>query len=236
MRKRRIGILGGISHESTAAFYDRLLRVYYGRTGDYYFPEVVIFSLDFQRFSDLEDRNDMAGYTAYIGEGVAALTAAGAEFVVMAANSPHAVFEEIAAAAAIPVLSMVEVTALAAADAGAQRLLLLGIKFTMQRSFYADVCARYGIEVVTPDEADQDEVNRLVFDDLARGCLTDANRARLQAVIDRVHAATPVDGVILGCTELPLLLQQEQSALPLYDTLDLHVHATLDYALSEPLF
>jgi aspartate racemase len=236
MRKRRIGIVGGISHESTVAFYDRLLVAYYARAGDYYYPEVIIYSLDFQRFSDLEDRDDMAGYVAYIGEAVTALTVADADFIVMAANSPHAVYKQIAAAAEVPVLSMVEVTALAAAEAGAQRLLLLGIKFTMQRSFYADVCARYGIEVVTPDEADQEVVNRLVFDDLARGEFTDADRARLLAVIDRVHAATPVDGVILGCTELPLLLHQSQSALPLYDTLDLHVHATLDYALSEPLF
>lgn len=236
MRKRRIGILGGISHESTVAFYDRLLRAYYEQTGDYYYPEVIIYSLDFQRFTDLEDQGDRAGYVAYIEEGVTALSAAGADFVVMAANSPHAVYREIAAAATVPVLSMVEVTALAAADAGSQRLLLLGIKFTMQQGFYADVCARYGIEVVTPDAADQEELNRLIFDDLARGEFTAANRERLLAVIDRVHAATPVDGVILGCTELPLLLQQADSPLPLYDTLALHVHATLDYALSESFF
>ncbi len=236
IRKRRVGILGGISHESTIAFYDRLLRAYYALAGDYYYPEVVIYSLDFQRFTDLEDRGDLGGYVAYINEGIAALTAAGAELAVMAANSPHAVYPQVADAAMIPVLSMVEVTALAAADAGSQRLLLLGIKFTMQSGFYAEVCARYGIEVVTPDEADQDEVNRLVFEELAQGRFTDANRARLLEVIDRCRARTPVDGVILGCTELPLLLRQEHIDLPLYDTLALHVQATLDFALSTPIF
>ena len=154
----------------------------------------------------------------------------------MAANSPHAVYAQVSAVASIPVLSMVEVTALAAADAGAQRLLLLGIKFTMQGSFYAEVCARYGIEIITPEKADQDEVNRLVFEELSRGCFTEANRARLLAVIDRCRARTPVDGVVLGCTELPLLLRQEHIDLPLYDTLDLHAQATLDYALSAPIF
>lgn len=232
-RKRRIGILGGISHESTAVYYQQLLARYIACYHDYYFPEIVIFSLDFQRFTDLEDQGETAAYVAYILEGVMALAAAGAEFVVMAANSPHAVYDVVAAQSPVPMLSIAEVTAQAAAAADAQRLLLLGIKFTMQADFYPRVLARYGIDVVTPTDEDQDWINRLIFDELAMGHFTPENRAGLLAVIERTVLRAPVDGVILGCTELPLLLRQGDTPMRLYDTLDLHVGAALAWALGD---
>lgn len=233
MMKRRIGILGGISHESTVVYYQRLLSSYYARFHNANYPEVIIYSLDFQRFTDLEDKGDMVGYVDYIVAGLDALVAAGAEVALMAANSPHAVFEQVAAHTTLPMLSIVEVTAQAAADAGAKRLLLLGIKFTMQAGFYEKVCTRYGIEVVTPVETDQDALNRLIFEDLTLGQFGHAQRAELLAIIERTAQNENFDGVILGCTELPLLLQQEHTPIPLFDTLALHVQAALDAALAE---
>lgn len=233
MSKRRIGILGGISHESTVVYYQQLIAGYYARHHDYYYPEIIIYSLDFQRFTDLEDRGDLVTYVELIVAGIDALAAAGAEVVLMAANSPHAVFDQVVARTTLPMINIAQVTAQAAAQAGAKRLLLLGIKFTMQAGFYARICAEYGIEVVTPVEADQDELNQLIFDELALGRFSDENRARLLAIIAHAAQRQIFDGVILGCTELPLLLQQEHISIRLYDTLALHVQAALDYALAE---
>ena len=231
MKKRRIGILGGISHESTVVYYQRLMAGYYARFHDAYYPEIIICSLDFQRFTDMEDRGEMGAYVDYIVEGLDRLTAAGAEVALMAANSPHAVYGEVTRRTALPLVSIVEVTAQAAAANHAKRLLLLGIKFTMQAGFYAEACARHGIEVVTPDEADQDALNRLIFDELALGQFGDGQRRELLAIIARAAQHDDFDGVILGCTELPLLLQQAHTPIPLYDTLALHVDAMLDLAL-----
>lgn len=233
MNKRCIGILGGISHESTVVYYQRLMAGYYARCHDAYYPEIVIVSLDFQRFTDMEDRGETAAYVDYIVEGLNRLAAAGAEVVLMAANSPHAVYDHVAARTPLPLVSIVEVTARAAAQAAAKRLLLLGIKFTMQAGFYAATCARYGIEVVTPVEADQDALNALIFDELTLGQFGAAQRTKLLAIIDRAAQRDAFDGVILGCTELPMLLQQEHTPLRLYDTLALHVQAMLDMALTD---
>lgn len=235
MHKRRIGILGGISHESTAAYYLRIHQLYLAQMGDYAFPEVVVYSLNFQRFTDYENRGDVAGYVAYIGEGLAALGRAGVDFALMAANSPHSRFDAVAQAAPVPLLSITDVTAAAAAADGAKRLLLLGIGYTMRGDFYSKALAQVGVDVVTPSEADQVLVDRLIFEELAQGRFTEHNRTLLNDVIERSHAVTPVDGVILGCTELPLLMQQAHSRLRLYDTLALHCAAALDWALSPDL-
>jgi aspartate racemase len=225
---KRIGILGGISAESTAAYYNRIIRGYYERCRDDYYPEIVIFSLNFQRFTDLENSGDEAAYLAEILGGIRALEAAGADFVLMAANSPHAVFDQVAAGARVPALSIVEVVARQARVLGLRRLLLLGIKFTMQSSFYQEVCGQRGIEVLTPTEPEQDEIDSLIFEELAHGLLLDESRARLLEIL----AGYDVDGVILGCTELPLLLKQADTPVILLDTLDLHARAALDYALA----
>jgi len=224
---KRIGILGGISHESTARYYQLIHEKYYARRGDYHYPEVVVYSLDFQRFTDLEN-GDREAYIDYIMQGVHGLEAAGAELVVMAANSPHAVYSDVADAASVPVLSIAEATMERAERMGLRRLLLLGIKFTMQGTFYREAGARHGVQVVTPSEPEQDEVDRVVFRELVVGVHREESRRRLLDIVD----AYPVDGVILGCTELPLILRQGDAELPLLDTMDIHVEAALDYALA----
>jgi aspartate racemase len=228
---KRIGILGGISHESTLAYYDLLLRKYFARSHNTYYPEIVIFSLDFQKFTDFENCGDRVGYIAYILEGVRALQAAGAEFILMAANSPHAVFDEVAAQANVPMLSIVEVTAQAALQAGARKLLLLGIKFTMQSTFYQTSFAKVGLAVLTPDDNEQDEINRIIFDELVLGLLPSDSKKRLLDIIEHYASTDAIDGIILGCTELPLLVKQADCQLKLFDTLDLHAEAALAFAL-----
>lgn len=228
-KKKRIGILGGISHESTIRYYEFIMKKYYEKFHDYYYPEVVIFSLDFQHFTDYEDKKTMDGYVQYIMEGIHSLEKAGVDFILMAANSPHAVFPQVEERARVPLLSIVRVTAEKAATDCRKSLLLLGIAFTMQSTFYQQGCGEYGIAVHTPTEKEQDIINRIIFDELVIGVFSKESKQKLLDIISRYE----VDGVILGCTELPLLLKQEDSELPLYNTLELHAEAALDYALSD---
>lgn len=226
--KKKIGILGGISPESTIEYYDYIIKQYYARYNDYYYPEIIIFSLDFQRFTDFENRGDKAGYVDEIMSGVTALQNAGAEFIFMAANSPHAVFGEIEKLAAVPLLSIVNVTADYAQRQGLKHLLLTGIKFTMQSSFYPDACRARNIKVTVPSPEEQDEIDRIIFSELTIGIFAVESKEKLLSIISNYE----VDGVILGCTELPLILKQQDTEVTLLNTLTLHAEAALDYALS----
>ena len=224
---KRIGILGGISHESTAKYYELILKKYFEEFGNYYYPEIVIFSLDFQKFTDYEDNNDIEGYLNYIMDGIESLEKSEVDFIIMAANSPHAVFESVKEKATVPMLSIAEITAENARQQGLKNLLLLGIKFTMQSDFYQNICSAKGIEVITPDAGEQDTVNRIIFDQLCVGNLTENSKRRLLEIIDNYD----VEGVILACTELPLILHQEDSDKRFLNTLNLHAEAALEYAL-----
>ncbi|MCP4166723.1 MAG: amino acid racemase [Chloroflexi bacterium] len=225
---KRIGILGGISHESTAAYYTLLHQKYNEMYGDYYYPEIVVYSLNFQKFTDMEDRDQTEEYIDYIASGITGLYRAGADFAVMAANSPHAVYPELAKCSPIPMVSIVDVTIQRAKSLGLKKCLLLGIKFTMQKNFYGAIARNHGIKVCVPSLADQVLVNAIIFDELVLGSVTQESKRQLLMVI----SAYEVDGVILGCTELPLILHAEDSELPLLDTLELHVQAALDYSLT----
>jgi aspartate racemase len=226
---KKIGILGGISPESTLAYYDQLVKRYYARYGNCYYPEIIIYSLNFQRFTDFEDSGDKVGYIVEIMAGIIALEKAGADFILMAANSPHAVFNEVERLATVPLLSIVEVTAGHAQHQGLRRLLLTGIKFTMQASFYPAACEARNIQVSVPAEPEQTEINRIIFEELTLGIFKPESKARLLNIIHNYQ----VDGVILGCTELPLILKPEDTPVRLLNTLALHVEAALDYAIGE---
>jgi len=225
---KRIGILGGISFESTIKYYELILRTYYEQNMDYYYPEIVIFSLDFQKFTDFENENNKRQYIKYILEGINSLEKAGVEFILMAANSPHAVFEELEILSNIPLLSIVKVTAEKAKQEGMKKLLLLGIKFTMQSSFYQNECKRHGIEVIVPTENEQNYINKIIFDELVIGILKNESKNKLLKIIDNYD----VDGVILGCTELPLILKQKDTDAKLLNTVKIHAEAALSYSLS----
>jgi len=224
---KRIGILGGISLESTLRYYDSLLKKYYKRRKNYHYPEIVIFSLDFQRFSDFEEKGRREHYIQYIMQGIESLERAGVDFIVMAANSPHSEFNEIQRRAQVPILNIAEVTAVKAHGLGISKALLLGIKHTIRSPAYKEVYVKHGIEVIVPSDSEQDEIEKIIFDELVLGIKRDSSRKRMVSIID----GYPADAVILGCTELPILLGQEDVAQRLLDTAALHIEAALDYAL-----
>ncbi len=224
----RIGILGGMSYESTLKYYDLILQKYYDRFNDYNYPEIVIFSLNFQKVIDYELGDDKVKYKEYLMTGIKSLEKSGVSFIIMAANSPHAIYEELEKSSKVPILSIVKATIRKAKQENMRKLLLLGIKFTMQSIFYQEHSKKFGIEVITPTDEEQNEINSIIFDELVIGFFKQESKQRLLHIINQYK----VDGVILGCTELPLLISQKDTEIKLLDTVDLHTEETLNYYLS----
>ena len=229
---KTIGILGGMSPESTIEYYRHITRSYTERFGDYGYPEIVIFSVSFQPYVDLP----AAGRWDLVADGLAQaarkLAAAGADFVVIATNTMHKVVDEIQAQIDIPILSLLDVVGDAITARGLGTVGLLGTRFTMESTFYQDALAKRGITVVVPDAADRETVNRVIYDELVAGEIRAESRAEYLAIIERL-AARGAQGIILGCTEIPLLVKPSDTPLPLFDTTILHADAALAFALAD---
>ena len=225
MKSTRIGILGGMSYESTIKYYEKILESYYRQIHNYSYPEIVIFSLDFQKVIDLEHRDNKEEYVEYLMEGIKSLENAGATFIIMAANSPHAVYVDLIKLTQVPILSIVKATAEKANKENLKKLLLLGIKFTMQSSFYQDHFENLGMQIIIPKEREQDDINSIIFNELVIGNFKQESKKRLIEII----SSYKIDGVILGCTELPLILHQKDFPIKILDTVEIHVEAALKY-------
>ncbi len=227
-KKKTIGVLGGMSPESTTIFYDLLTKKYYQRKKNYAYPKIVIFSVDFDKIIKLQEEGDKQKYAIELMKGVRALHKAGADFVVIASNTPHLVFKELARRSQIPLLSIVKNTADKAKAMKLKKLLILGTKFTMQANFYKEDFKELGIEIVTPTLQEQKTINNIIYKELVKGIVKDSSKKKMIAIVKKHE----VDGAILGCTELPLIITPKDVKICLLDTLDIHAEATLNLALN----
>lgn len=222
-----VGIVGGLGPESTIDYYRRILETWERRDPSTA-PSIVIDSLDARRALHLV-ATDRAALTEYLLASLRRLAGAGVDFAAMTANTAHIVFDELAARSPVPLLSIVEVCAAEARRRGLSRLALLGTRFTMEAPFYPAVCARYGITVVTPGEGDRAWVHERYVGELLRGDFRDETRRQITSLVSRLRDEERVDGVILGGTELPLLLRTPVVAdVPALDTTALHVAAIVE--------
>ena len=221
---KSVGLVGGLGPESTIDYYRRILAGWAAQSpGDA--PSLVIDSLDVQRGLRLA-ASDLPGLTTYLAESVHRLAAAGVDFVALTANTAHIVFDEVERASPVPLVSIVDVCADAAQSRGFTRPLLLGTRFTMEGGFYQTVFGRRGLDIVTPGADDRTWLHERYVAELLRGDFRDETRQRLIALVTAVAADTGADSVILGGTELPLLLKDDVIAsLPVLDTTALHVQA-----------
>jgi aspartate racemase len=191
-------------------------------------PSIVIDSLDVQKALRLVE-HDRPALIAYLADSVRRLTAAGSDFAAMTANTPHLVFDDAVARSPIPLVSIVEVCAREAHRRGLPRLGLLGTRFTMDAPFYPAVCARHGLAVVTPRETDRAWIHARSVGELLKGEFREATRRAFTSLVSRLRADHAIDGVILGGTELPLLLPaQDIAGIPVLDTTALHVDAIVE--------
>ena len=222
-----VGIVGGLGPESTIDYYRRILEGWW-REEPASSPSIIIDSLDVQRGLRLVEK-DRPALIEYLLSSLNRLATAGADFAAMAANTPHVVIDDLDARSPIPILSIVEVCAQEAQRRGLTRLLLLGTRFTMEGDFYPAVFARYGIAVVSPDEADRLRVHDRYINQLLKGEFRDDTRQEVLSLIERLREERKIDGVILGGTELTLLLSAPIIAgIPALDTTALHVAAIVD--------
>ncbi len=230
---KTLGIIGGLGPESTIDYYQRLIALYRERTGDGSYPEFIINSVNLKKGLDFMAANNLAGMADYLLEGIGKLARAGANFGLIAANTPHIVFDDVAPKSPIPLISIVEATCAAAKTQNLKRLALFGTRYTMQATFYPKVFSREGIELLVPEPNDQDYIHDKYMNELVPGKFLPATRAGLLAIVDRMKAKSDIDGVILAGTELPLILRDpEHDGIPFLNTTKIHCEAAVDQMLS----
>ena len=223
---RTAGIVGGIAPESTIEYYREMIAAYRDRQRNGSYPPIVINSIDMQKMLALISANELSAVTDYLTGEVEKLAKAGADCGMLASNTPHIVFDEIHRRSPIPLVSIVEAACEAAKEMGLKKLGLFGTRFTMQGRFYPDVFSKAGIAVVTPREDEQAYVHDKYINELARAIFLPETRAGLLAIVDRMRERDAIQGLILGGTELPLILRgATHNGVPLLNTSKIHVRA-----------
>jgi aspartate racemase len=228
---KTLGLIGGMSWESTAIYYRRLNELVRARLGGQHSAKLVLVSVDFAPIVEMQAEGRWDEATAVMIEGAHGLEAAGAEAILICANTMHRMADEVAAAVTAPLIHVADVTAAAIRAAGVRRPLLLATRFTMEQAFYRDRLRRRDVEAVVPDEAERTHLHAIIFDELVQGRFEPASKAALVAMVEAAVGRDGVDGVIFGCTEIGLLIEPREVPVRVFDTLELHAQVAVDFAL-----
>lgn len=230
---KTIGILGGMSWESSAAYYRILNRGVQARLGGVHSAKILLHSCDFAEMALLQSEGRWDEAHDRMATVAVHLAKAGADFLLIACNTMHTAAAEMERAAGIPLLHIADPLGEAMTRTGVKQPALLGSCHTMRRDdvIIGRLKSRFGFDVLVPDGEDFDEINRVIYEELTRGQFLDASRARIRQAIARLEARG-ADAVILGCTELPLLVKPEDAHVPLFDTTELHAQAAVDWAVT----
>lgn len=230
-RPRLLGVLGGMSWTSTEAYYRLLNTGVAERLGGLHSARLVVHSVDFDEIAGLQHAGDWDGTARILAEAAAGLAAAGAEGLLLATNTMHKVADAVEEASGLEILHIADATAEAVLGAGRTRVGLLATAFTMEESFYVDRLARHGVEAIVPEAADRADVHRIIYDELVRDVVRDSSRERYREVM-AVLVDGGAEGIILGCTEIGLLVGADDTSVPTFDSAALHAAAAVDWMLS----
>jgi aspartate racemase len=228
---RTIGLIGGMSWESTAIYYQLANELVRDRLGGLHSARIVLTSVDFADIEELQASGDWDRAGKVLAAEAVRLEDAGADFLVLCTNTMHKVADQIEAATSLPLLHLGDVTADAVRAAGLDTVALLGTAFTMSQDFYRGRLESHGLRVLVPDEADQELIHRVIYDELCLGQVREESRRAYVDIVDRL-LAQGAEGVILGCTEIELLVGPEDLAVPSFPTTRLHVEAAVEQALA----
>ena len=228
---KSIGLIGGVSWESTAYYYQQLNRMVRDRLGGRHSAKMVIVSVDFAPVEAAAAEGRWDEVAVHLVAAARQVEAGGADCLLIGANTMHNVAAQIRAAVSLPLIHIGDATADALKAAGAARPLLLGTRYTMEMPFLRDHLSGLGAPTVIPDKAERDELHRIIFDELVVGKFLPESKATMLAMIAAAKRDQGADAVIFGCTELGLLATPEESALPVFDTAEIHARAALAFAL-----
>ncbi|MGA2533170.1 MAG: aspartate/glutamate racemase family protein [Candidatus Aminicenantales bacterium] len=230
---KTIGLIGGMSWESTLEYYRIINEAVKEKLGGFHSAKMALYSVDFAEVEALQHRGEWDRAAILLTEAARRVEAAGADFALLATNTMHRVFDEIQKGIRIPLLHIADVTGREIQARGLTRIGLLGTRFTMEQEFYKGKLARdFGIDVLIPDEAERLAIHGILYNELCLGAVKDASREVFRRIIGHLESRG-AQGIVLGCTEIPLIVKQKDYGLPLFDTTDLHARAAVDLALGE---
>lgn len=227
-----IGLLGGMSWESTTNYYKIINETVRERLGGLHSARIVLYSVDFAPIAGLQHKGDWAGATEELISASKRLAAAGADCLVICTNTMHKVADPIASAINIPILHIADATAERLKASGISRVGLLGTRFTMEQDFYRGRLADRGLDVVVPSEPNREIVHRIIYEELCKGQIRSESKAHYRRVVQEL-VGEGVEAVVLGCTEISMVIGESDSEVPLFDTTRIHAEAAVDFALGD---
>ncbi|MBC9071775.1 aspartate/glutamate racemase family protein [Thauera sp. CAU 1555] len=229
---KTIGLIGGMSWESTIPYYRQINETIKARLGGLHSARIVLYSVDFHEIERLQHTGNWEAAGAMLADAARALEGAGAAFLVLCTNTMHKVAPSIEAAVRIPLLHIADPTAAEIKRAGHSCVGLLGTRFTMEQDFYRTrLSERHGLQVIVPDQEDRETIHRIIFEELCLGVIKPESRSAYRTVMGKL-AAQGAEAIILGCTEISLLVDQQDSDVPLFDTTAIHARMAAEAALA----
>ncbi len=229
---KKIGMIGGFGPESTLDYYRLMIHQYRIQKGEGSLPEIIIYSMDIYTLLNIVEQKRWDDLTEYLLKAIDSLYRAGADFGIISANTPHIVFKKLEGLSPIPLISIVKETSKKAKEIGLQKVGLLGTSFTMESSFFQDVFTNDNISVVVPREQEQEYIQHKLMTEIELGKFHELTRKGLLKIVKRMIYEESIQGVILGCTELPLILTKDEFGIPFLNTTRIHVESAIRYSLN----
>ena len=229
---KTIGLIGGMSWESSTEYYRIINQTVQERLGGLHSAQCILFSFDFQEIEHLQHQGAWEQLTELMVRAAQRLEGAGAELLIICTNTMHKMAEEVQSSVRIPLVHIADATAKAIIEKGLDKVALLGTRFTMEEDFYKKrLREKYELEVIIPSESNREVIDNVIYTELCRGILHQSSREQFKAIIEKL-ASNGAQGVILGCTEIPLLIGQRDAEMPLFDTTRIHAQAAVEMALA----
>ena len=229
---KKFGLVGGIGPASTLDYYKGIIDGYRARTGGVGYPLIIIDSINLDEMYHLAATKAWPAFTDRLADSIETLAAGGAEFAAMAANTAHIVFDDLSARSPLPLISLVEETCKRARDEGCRRVVIFGTAFTMSSGLYKDAFARYGIDAFVPTAEEQQTIHNIIFPHLQEGIVLPEEKSAVLAIAAKMLAAENADALVLGCTELPLIIRAGDLDTLILDTTQIHIDAIVDRLLA----
>ncbi|MEW6674349.1 MAG: amino acid racemase [Thermodesulfobacteriota bacterium] len=228
---KRIGIIGGIGPESTVDYYKQIISAFNNRYPELAYPEIILYSANLNELMTFFESQNWTGLAEWLLLKIRSIHRAGAEFAAIASNSPHIVFDDIRSKSPVPLLSIVEATCDKALKMGLKNVGLLGTQLTMASDFYKKIFRSHGVSVVVPTVSEQQHIHHRLFSEIELGIIKDSTREELLAIVKRMLDEESIDSLILGCTELPLILNESPYGIPFLNTTAIHCESIITYCI-----